>query len=81
MDIRLLIAIITLYLFLINGTFGGILFCSIEYPFVLPSDIYENINVNWFGAIFIYILTFIVFAPWCILKFIVWICTVGREDS
>ena len=81
MDLGLLIAMILMYLVIINAMLGGMLYCSIEYPFVLPSDIYENTNVNWFGAIFIYLLTFIAFAPWYILKFIVWVCTVGREDK
>ena len=81
MDLGLLIAMTIMYLILINGMLGGMLYSTVEYPFVLPSDIYKNTNVNWFGAIFIYLLTFIAFAPWCILKFIVWICTVGREEK
>lgn len=81
MGLNLIIACILMYLILINGMLGGMLYSAVDYPFVLPSDIYENTNVNWFGAIFIYLLTFITFAPWCILKFIVWVCTVGREDK
>jgi hypothetical protein len=49
------------------------------YPWVLPRTIYNQAVVNWFGAIFIYILYFVTTPVWAIGTFIYWCCTVGRK--
>lgn len=46
--------------------------------FFSPRMVYNTYNVNWFGAIMIYLLYFIT-TPLLALAYIVyWICTVGR---
>ena len=77
--VGMLIALITLYVLIINGLIGFSIFNECDYPYVLPSDIYEESNMNWFGAIICYILTLIIFAPWVITRFITWLFTVGRK--
>lgn len=81
MDVGVIIAMTLMYLIIINGMLGGMLYCSVEYPFILPSDLYKDTNMNWFGAISVYLMTFIAFAPWCIIRFVVWLYTVGKEDK
>lgn len=46
------------------------------WPWLLPNTIYDSINVNWFGAIFLYILYFVTTPVWAIGTFIYWCCTV-----
>lgn len=49
-----------------------------------PSEIYEKTNLNWFGCIFVWFLEFIINPiMWiciAVLKFIIWLFTVGRKD-
>lgn len=49
------------------------------YPCLIPKHIYEELNVNWFGATLLYILYFICVPVFAILSFIYWCCTVGRK--
>ena len=44
-----------------------------------PADIRKNSNLNWFGAIFIYILWFITVPLYAIIGFVRWISAVGRK--
>ena len=49
------------------------------WPWLLPKTIYDTCKVNWFGAIFLYIIYFITTPLWAIGTFIYWCCTVGRK--
>jgi hypothetical protein len=49
------------------------------YPWVLPKTVYNHAGVNWFGAIFLYILYFATTPIYAIGTFIYWCCTVGRK--
>ena len=49
------------------------------YPCITPKHIYEGLEVNWFGAILLYIIYFICVPIFAILSFIYWLCTVGRK--
>jgi hypothetical protein len=49
------------------------------YPCVTPQHIYEDLRVNWFGEMFLYILYFICVPLFAIGTFVYWCCTVGRE--
>ena len=44
-----------------------------------PGEIYSKSNVNWFGAIFLYILYFCAVPICAVIAFMVWLCTVGRK--
>lgn len=47
-----------------------------------PADIYKNSNtLNWFGAIFLYILWFVSSPIYGIIGFMTWACTVGRGSN
>ena len=47
-----------------------------------PADIYKHSNtLNWFGAIFLYVLWFMSSPIYGIIGFMVWSCTVGRCDD
>lgn len=50
-----------------------------DYPCVIPKHIYDSLKVNWFGAVFLYILYFIGVPIFAIGTFIYWCCTVGRK--
>lgn len=44
-----------------------------------PADIYYSIEVNWFGAIALYVL-YMVFCPlWWLICFVAFLFTVGRK--
>lgn len=45
-----------------------------------PKDIYEEHDVNWFGAVILYLLTIIFLPIIYLFKFIYFIFTVGRKD-
>lgn len=47
------------------------------YPWLSPKTIYKRVNVNWFGASFLYMLYFITTPIYAIGVFIYWCCTVG----
>ena len=49
------------------------------YPCVTPKHIYEELRVNWFGTVFLYILYFMSAPLFDIGTFIYWCCTVGRK--
>lgn len=49
------------------------------WPWLLPKTIYDSISVNWFGAIFLYIIYFITTPLYAIGTFIYWCCIVGRK--
>lgn len=49
------------------------------WPWLLPSAIYNSISVNWFGAIFLYIIYFATTPLYAIGTFIYWCCIVGRK--
>lgn len=58
----------------------GIGFCSDnKYPFLLPKNIYDEYNVNWFGAMFIYLVYLASTPLYAIGTFFWWLCTVGRK--
>lgn len=47
-----------------------------------PADIYKHSDkLNWFGAIFLYILWFVSSPIYGIIGFMIWACTVGRNDD
>ena len=52
----------------------------IEYGWIYhPKDIYDNSNLNIFGAILLWFL-WLVFCPiYAIIGFMIWLCTVGRK--
>jgi len=46
-----------------------------------PADIHKTINVNWFGAVVIF-LCYLVSTPiYCIIGLLIWLCTVGRKRN
>jgi formate/nitrite transporter FocA (FNT family) len=49
------------------------------WPWLLPKTIYDSISVNWFGAIFLYIIYFVTTPLYAIGTFIYWCCIVGRK--
>lgn len=52
-----------------------------EFDFIYhPGDIYYNSDsLNWFGAIFLWLL-WVIFCPvWAFVGFMIWVCTVGRR--
>ncbi len=53
---------------------AGFAFCN-------PIVIYENVNVNWFGAIFLALLANIFFLPAAIVYWIYKLCAVGRKEE
>ena len=50
-----------------------------QYPFLLPKSIYNICKVNWFGAMFIYLVYFVSTPLYAIDTFTWWLCTVGRK--
>lgn len=52
---------------------------SDDYPFLLPTTIYKNNSVNWFGAIFLYILYCLTTPIWAVITLFIYLCTVGRD--
>ena len=52
---------------------------EIKYLLWTPRKIYKSAKVNWFGAIFIYLIYFCVVPLYAIIAFMIWACTVGRE--
>ena len=48
-----------------------------------PADIYKHSDIllNWFGAIFLYILWFVSSPIYGVIGFIIWACTVGRGSN
>ena len=74
------------------GTIVDIIMCACDMGILIPSDIYENTKLNWFGSWFLYIL-FIICSPFTfILRLLVisvfflivgikWLFTVGREED
>lgn len=49
------------------------------FEFVNPIYLYNQIKVNWFGAIFLSIIWNILFAPCAICYWLYKLCTVGRR--
>lgn len=71
-----------LIIYAIIHTLGIIIWCGFDFSFRYPKhpkDIYNDIKVNWFGAIFVYIIYFCVLPIYAIVLFIFWLCTVGRR--
>lgn len=74
-----------IYIFV--NVLGMLLTCLITIPknrgepeyFLLPSTIYRMFDVNWFGAILLYILYFVTQPYTAIFTVIHWLCTVGRR--
>lgn len=46
---------------------------------ITPSDVHNCNNVNWFGAVVLWLLFFVINPFFFIAHFIVWIFTVGRD--
>lgn len=48
-----------------------------------PADIYKNSDdkLNWFGAVFLYILWFVSSPIYGVIGFMIWACTVGRGEK
>lgn len=44
-----------------------------------PWLIHKCNKVNWFGAIFIYLLYFAIVPMFALIGLFIWLCTVGRE--
>lgn len=66
---------------LVFETFSHLLLTEIfETIFYTPKSIYEECNINWFGAIIIYILIFPFSFILSIGGFLKWLFTVGRKD-
>ena len=47
-----------------------------------PADIYKHSDtLNWFGAVFLYILWFVSSPIYGVIGFMTWACTVGRSNN
>lgn len=44
-----------------------------------PISIYECSKMNWFGAIFVYLIYFAILPIYAFIGFMIWVCTVGRK--
>ena len=51
----------------------------IETCFFSPRMLYNTYQINWFGAIVIYLFYFITTPVYALMYIIKWICTVGRK--
>lgn len=50
------------------------------YPFLwTPKDMYDNTRMNWFGVFLVTIFTFLIEPIGSIVRFIYWLCHIGRE--
>ena len=49
------------------------------WPVLLPKTIYNNFNVNWFGAIFLYVIYLITTPIFTVSTFIYQLCIVGKK--
>ena len=80
-----LIAILVLYVMaiVIVGIISLLLIDDMKICLLTPNEIYENTNLNWFGCISVWFLEFLINPiMWIcitILKFIIWLFTVGRK--
>lgn len=82
---RWLVGLVIIYLITHLISWGS-WFCTnsrknYTYPFTLPKTIYNDINVNWFGAILLYCLYLTIVPIFAIGTFIYWLCTVGRNNN
>lgn len=69
----------------------GLVFCVVtltdkKYPFEAdwffnPFDIYENNNVNWFGAFVLWCIVLICMTPEALIYYLYKLCTIGRKDE
>lgn len=66
---------IVIFLFASHGLAANALFQI----FYTPKSIYEESNMNWFGAIIVYILIFPFSFVFAIGGFLRWLFTVGRR--
>ena len=51
-----------------------------QYPFLItPQYIYNKYKVNWFGAIFLYLLYIMTTPIFAIVSILWWLCIIGRK--